>query len=289
MASTEQQLSLFVSDEVPVAAQPESQCVAPFIRDSDVIPVAGVHDLDWAQFFQERGRIPMICDDKKPWEYRGWLMYYRVLLEDTGQVGYRWDYWMRTIVAGQLLDEKIPQLCFSGEDDKSKGMKLVEDWVRLVDRDHGGWSAIGRLFDWLLWGFGLIPEAPGLSRKLNEELYRKVDLSPLLIRPYDYFGEWIAMNKGRWNPHAFFPTPHTLAEAMVRMNMDTGEDMRAKTVCDPAVGSGRMLLHASNFSLRLYGMDIDAELVKLTKINGALYVPWLVRPFPDFFFGQGGA
>lgn len=226
----------------------------------------------------------MICDQKKPWEYRGWLMHYRLLLEETGEVGRRWDYWARTMSAGRLLDEKIPQICFSGE--PHAGMKLVEGWLRQVDQSHGGWAAVGKLFDWLLWGFALCPEAPKLSAELNEQLYRTVNLAPLLTSPYDYFGEWIALSKGRWNPHAFFPTPHNVVEMMVRMNMDTGEDMRAKTVCDPTVGSGRMLLHASNFSLRLYGADVDAELVKLTKINGALYAPWLVRPFPDNFFSQ---
>ncbi len=283
MPSTEQQLSLFVSDDVPVPAHPESQCVAPFIRDATIVPVLGTSDADWVQFCQEHGRIPMICDQKKPWEYRGWLMYYRLLLEDTGQVGYRWDYWARTMSAGRLLDEAIPQISFSGND--RTGMKLVEDWIRLVDHHHGGWAGIGKLFDWLLWGFGLSPD-PALSAELNEQLYRKVNLGPLLTNPYDYFGEWIAESRGNWNPHAFFPTPHTVTEMMVRMTMDTGEDMRTKTVCDPAVGSGRMLLHASNFSLRLYGADIDPELVKLTKINGVLYAPWLARPFPDSFFAQ---
>jgi hypothetical protein len=41
-----------------------------------------------------------------------------------------------------------------------------------------------------------------------------------------------------------------------------------------------MLLHASNYSLCLYGMDIDYHCVSMTKINGALYSPWLSFPFP---------
>src|SRR5258708_5154035 len=139
MDSTEHQLSLFVSDDVPVPAQSESLCVAPFIRD-DIVPVLGRPDADWVQFSHEHGRIPMICDEKKPWEYRGWLMYYRLLLEGTDQVGYRWDYWARTISAGQLLDEPIPQIVFSQEDRTC--MKLVESWIRLVDNHHGGWASI---------------------------------------------------------------------------------------------------------------------------------------------------
>jgi len=71
---------------------------------------------------------------------------------------------------------------------------------------------------------------------------------------------------------------------MVRVLLNDEEDFRDKTVMDPCVGSGRMLMHASNFSLRLYGIDIDASLVKLTYLNGALYVPWILRPFPTRFF-----
>jgi hypothetical protein len=43
------------------------------------------------------------------------------------------------------------------------------------------------------------------------------------------------------------------------------------------VGSGRMLPHATNYSLRLYGVDIDPTLVKVTLVDGAFYVPWILR------------
>jgi hypothetical protein len=57
-------------------------------------------------------------------------------------------------------------------------------------------------------------------------------------------------------------------------------DAREKPVCDPCVGTGRMLLAASNYSYRLYGCDIDGTVIKATLINGYLYAPWLVKPFP---------
>lgn len=54
-----------------------------------------------------------------------------------------------------------------------------------------------------------------------------------------------------------------------------------------------MLLHASNYSLRLYGVDVDALMVKRAVVSSALYAPWMVRPFPDSCFreplpGKGG-
>lgn len=64
------------------------------------------------------------------------------------------------------------------------------------------------------------------------------------------------------------------------MVCDEKQDMRAETVLGPCVGTERMLLHASNHSLRLYGMDIDGTFCKATLVNGYLWAPWLVRPIP---------
>jgi len=58
-------------------------------------------------------------------------------------------------------------------------------------------------------------------------------------------------------------------------------DQRATTVCDCCLGTGRMLLAASNYSMRLYGQDIDGLVLKIAKINGALYAPWLCWPLRD--------
>ena len=56
-------------------------------------------------------------------------------------------------------------------------------------------------------------------------------------------------------------------------------------VMDPAVGTGRLLLHASNYSYFLYGCDIDPLVTTICRINSALYVPWLVFPFPESVLG----
>jgi hypothetical protein len=100
----------------------------------------------------------------------------------------------------------------------------------------------------------------------------------------------VAVGKARgWNPTGFFPTPHPVVELMVRMTMHDaqaeGRDPRTLTVCDPCVGSGRTLLHASNFSLALFGQDIDPLAVATCKINGVLYAPWLAFPLPAAILG----
>lgn len=64
-----------------------------------------------------------------------------------------------------------------------------------------------------------------------------------------------------------------------RQKLPDGRDPRTVTVCDPCVGSGRMLLHASNHSVCLYGCDIDPICARITSINGVLYAPWFAFPF----------
>jgi hypothetical protein len=66
-----------------------------------------------------------------------------------------------------------------------------------------------------------------------------------------------------------------------------GRDPRTLSIADPCVGSGRMLLHGSTFSLRLSGQDVDPLAVAMCKVNGALYAPWMAFPLPASVFGAG--
>jgi len=60
-----------------------------------------------------------------------------------------------------------------------------------------------------------------------------------------------------------------------------------QSVCDPFCGTVNMLLSASNYSLNLYGLDISHLLTKIAKVNGFIYIPWLVyRPKNLTIFDQ---
>lgn len=117
-----------------------------------------------------------------------------------------------------------------------------------------------------------------------------MNLEPLLESPHDYLGEYVARNRARgWNPTGFYPTPHQVVECMVQMSMhdagQEGKESRTITISDPCVGSGRMLLHSSNYSMCLSGQDIDPLAVAMCKINGALYAPWLSFPLSESIIG----
>jgi hypothetical protein len=219
---------------------------------------------------------------KSPELSHGWLLPYLLAADDF--LWRRWQHWFETMSAQKVVGA-IPKIQWARN---QAGFKMLDRALSAVSR-HGdwrgwnSWSAVDYFLDWLLYGFGhqgqpQLPEERDESKGASDRLYQMFNLETLLAYPYDYLDEILAENQhGR---HVgFFPTPMELCELMVRMTMGD-VDARTKSVMDPCVGTGRMLLAASNHSCRLYGCDISPTVIKVTLINGFLYAPWLVRPFP---------
>lgn len=218
----------------------------------------------------------------------GWLLRYLVDL-DSLLLG-RWDYWTQCQLAFELPAEGIPRLDFcSSQNEAAPSRKMLEKTLSAIVGEGGrngwmGWSAtknVDYLLDWLLFGFGhpgheKQPEEPQGCGGASMRLYQLFDLTPLLLWPYDHWADMLGeVQHGKHS--GFFATPHSICELCTRVTFDDG-DHRAKRVCDPCLGTGRMLLHASNYSLRLGGMDIDPTVLKAALVNGYLYAPWMVRP-----------
>jgi hypothetical protein len=118
--------------------------------------------LDLGAFVEREQRLPRLGDVVPPWHYRGWLLAYVIQLHGLiPVVADRWGYHLRTLEAGQLLDEPIPQIAFGTPDNKV--FSLLRDWSRLIGRDCGGWSDFRTLLDWFSWGLALTGEEPRLS------------------------------------------------------------------------------------------------------------------------------
>jgi len=67
--------------------------------------------LIWVAFVNEHHQFPRLGDPLAPWHYRGWLLAYVILIhERCSTVADRWGYHLRTLEAGRLLDEPIPQI-----------------------------------------------------------------------------------------------------------------------------------------------------------------------------------
>ena len=200
----------------------------------------------------------------------------------------RWAYWFEAMETEALPDRPIPQVDFlSSADPRTR--KMLETTLNAIPACGIGWQSMGawdffRYFlQWILWGFGHPgyeePIEPFGCEGASMRLYQITNLCAWMLWPHDYLGELLAEN-AYGQKQGFFPTPMSLCLMMTQMLMECGEDMRLKTVCDPAVGRGRFLLTASNYSLRLYGQDIDQMMCMATLVNGYLYSPWLVKPLP---------
>jgi len=192
----------------------------------------------------------------------------------------RWNYWLNTIEKGEVLDEPIPKIKWLSMPDKET-MKNLDDCIRICN-NRSGWNAFNIFVEWLLFGFGdpAIKELPaGLEPRINAGWYKTFNLGLFLKNPFDYFGQYAAefYGSGKSNPTAYFPTPMNISIMMAEMMMS--EKDKVASVCDPCVGSGRFLMVASNYSLNLYGMDIDYHILNVCKLNMWMYVPWGVcRP-----------
>lgn len=211
--------------------------------------------------------------------YKGWLLPY--LFEIDYMFSRRWDYWARTLLAGKLLNEPIPQikfLDFPNQETMKNLRACMENYICHSVRFED-------FLEWLLWGFGEQKEQARISTEVNEHWYRTFNMGLLIQYPYDYLGDILAdtkAGKSYWsNPNAFYATPHALVKMMVAMTMRKreirGKNLRIGSVMEPCVGTGRFLMEASNHSLSLYGVDNDSMCVMACKVNGWLYVPWMVR------------
>lgn len=239
------------------------------------------------RFFLENGRLPFITDEIKPWTYRGWLIPYLQMAEAHPLVSKRYDYVMRTLDAGKLLAEPLPQIHFVGEFEQATkpGIKMLSKCLDHVEQKSGSWNGMREFCEWLGYALGVTCEQSKLKPEVQEFLYRNFNLEPLVLHPSDYLGQMLCETQhGKKN--GFYPTPICIVQLMAQMvnAHKTGTDQRREATMDPCVGTGRMLLVASNYSMRLFGQDIDGLCCLITKINLALYAPWFY--IPDSFFEE---
>lgn len=211
----------------------------------------------------------------------GWLRPYLAGLD--GMFHHRWDYWLATLCAGKPLDQPIPRVGFAGQPGDEAARNLTE-CVRIIQRrGHDSHTAWIELVNWLLWGFGAGRWQPEFPRRLDEDaswgLYTTFNLGLLMQEPADYMA-WGSCELGNMahtnSGQGYFPTPMPICEMMARMTMEGCKPW--ETVLDPCVGTGSMLLAASNYSLRLYAQDISRDMCAMTVLNGFIFVPWLVVP-----------
>jgi len=218
----------------------------------------------------------------------GWALEMLVDLET--RINGRWAWWGKCHWyfdrMGELPDSHIPELDWC-DHPEPRTMQMLKACMETLE--YGGSSGsqnIPYFFDWILYSLGSdwvreLPREPCVGA--SDRLYQIFAMDAMLIHPYDYFGD--LLSEYRWGAsNGFFPTPMGVARMMSLITM--GERtlaQRLETTYDGCAGTGRMLMLAGDYSVRLYAQDNDGVVLKALMINYYLYVPWGIAPinFPE--------
>ncbi len=204
---------------------------------------------------------------------KGFLMSSLLLWDRSGSK--RWDYWFPALITSEIPEGPIPQIDWMQYLNDKEANQAYKDLLKC-----SAYGNINNFLSFMLWGFGednklWINESNQVLKHWEEYLFKAFPIIVVKPRPYitDFLQETISEFSRKHSGN--FPTPIHLAEAMARMIfIDTP---KTASVVDPCAGAGNLLLAASNYSLNLYGSDINLTMVQGLKIQGYLYIPWLVK------------
>jgi hypothetical protein len=170
----------------------------------------------------------------------------------------RLQWWSLVMLTRQLPPLPWPKMTFVVSDSGSP-MKILEDCLR------GDPYYFGALLEWLLFMLGLPNARPPLTdTNVRRHFEAHFDLAKFLESPGDWFGHYfetrICTPKLAQKGGVFF-TPQPMCDMIVGLLNPS----LTQSVHEPAAGSGRLLLSASNYSvihLLLSGLRVS-ELVGL--------------------------
>lgn len=266
------------TDAEEVAAQADALFSRPWFP--------AIIDPRFVAFIKSEGRVPRLGDPIPAYNFKGWLLFQVWMLSGTGGIHARWPYYFECLAAGRLPGRPIPPLNFDApEAAKARALKSLGKLTEKLGREHGyGERAFNVLLDWI--GFGLACDddpCPDLPAATSAWLYQNFDLSLLLTAPHDTLGDMLEQFRGKTKRYqGFFLTHEHVCELMAALAVDDYDgDLRVARVYEPAVGSARQLLQFSGLSHRLEGQDVDPVCTKISRVNGALFAPWLSFPLPD--------
>lgn len=187
---------------------------------------------------------------------------------------WRWLGWM--YFTKTLPQTPYPKIHFVDDHDQ-RAKKLIESCLPFheVGLDH--------LLQFLLHMIGH-PQYQKLPSVIQPHHVRHwishFDLDVAISLERDLFGDYLAeeMGKHHRDGTGFFATPISVAVMIAEMTLSTADLL--SSVMDPCVGTGRLLMVASNHSLCLFGQDINATCVRATLVNAALFAPQILFPPP---------
>lgn len=235
----------------------------------------------------------------------GWLL--EIVQQVEMQLWGRWSYWReiwQNGTIGTFPEWKIPRVPFTDEmtmpeippeivgkmNQRPDGEQKLEYLGSSHDAKKRTMDAftcaiqvhqarLEDLISWLLWGLScpMIDERPKIPEKAAVVMYHDLSLDLMIAHPTDW-GAMLAREFAYTKGHAWFPTPPSLVRLMTEMQFNSEKDNRMESVNDCCLGTGIMLLYASNYSLDLYGNDISSLMVKLSLLAAYMFIPWMIFP-----------
>jgi hypothetical protein len=220
-------------------------------------------------------------DGKTKEEYfrHGFLIPAYSILENQHVGRARW--WIPHYMLDTVPTTPIPKINWleaAGAPQRKTVAKLLNDCMMYS-------GSLEKFLSFVLHAFGDNQDKePYWKTAQSEELMRwerNLDKAlPLMLEaPWPYFTDFIEENSSKSfkDARGFFATPMQVTVMMAEMQLHDLKDMSA-SVYDPCVGTGNMLLAASNHSVNLYGQDIGYTVLMGCRIHCHLYVPWLLAP-----------
>lgn len=211
---------------------------------------------------------------------KGWLIKYMLPLDL--YTNKRWYFWSETWINNKII-LPIPRITFSASV-HPETMKML---LKCIDSYHAtalGSRNVEMFIDWILWGLNYQDvKFPDINKELSNHWYRTFNLELLLRHPHDYPARLLEHIGSKGGP-GWFATPMNVTTMMAEI---TTSDMKPwETSNDCCLGTGSMLLPISNKSLKISGQDVSGLMVKSAALNFMLYVPWVIRPFPEYMINN---
>ena len=204
---------------------------------------------------------------------KGWASWRPALFD----LSPRWQWWSLALLTKSLPPLPYPKIEFAASfPDHAAPMRMIRECLDGQERRFED------LLDYLLFCFGSSDQREMPRRVALEDLryWRKIlDLKVLMDHPGDWLGAWYETHEASRSfkgATGFFSTPPALCRLMVELTLQDAK--LTDSVHEPCVGSGRILLEASNRVLNLSGMDVNPTLVKICQVNSWLYMPSAALP-----------
>lgn len=194
----------------------------------------------------------------------------------------RWQWWSLALLEKKLPLAPYPKIKF---EDHLENDKVFEKILDSCLNKHG--YEFDDFLTWLLFCFG-DPLSKDIKHIPNNAIeFWKNTFNPKLFldHPGDWLGHYYETNlisPSASRKTGFFSTPPALCKLMVEISLKDSK------LCDsfnePCIGSGRILMEASNYVLNLTGNDINPILVKIAKINTWFYIPSAALPCKELLW-----